>query len=209
MEDEDDLIPLSALQHWLVCPRQCGLIHLEAQWADNRLTAEGNALHATVDQAATEARDGVRRVTGLPLKSSRLGLVGRADVVEFRPGADGGETPFPIEHKRGREKADDRDTAQLCAQALCLEEMLGVTVPEGALFYATTRRRVRVAFTAALRQRVEQAATGIKAMLASGRTPAPVRVPACRGCSLTDLCLPDALARPSVEGYFARGLGES
>lgn len=208
MEDEDDLIPLSALQHWLVCPRQCGLIHLEGQWEDNRLTAEGNALHARVDQAGAESRDGVRRVTGLPLKCARLGLVGRADVVEFRRSAGGGEVPFPIEHKRGREKADDRDTAQLCAQALCLEEMLGAAVPEGALFYAATRRRVQVAFTPGLRRRVEDAADGIREMLASGRTPAPVAIPACRGCSLADLCLPNALARPSVNRYFARGLAE-
>lgn len=208
MEDEDELIPLSALQHWLVCPRQCALIHLEHQWSDNRLTAEGNLLHAKVDETGAESRDGLRRVTGLPLKSFRLGLVGRADVVEFHPGPDGTDIPFPIEHKRGREKPDDRDSAQLCAQAMCLEEMLGIAVPEGALFYNATRRRLRVAFTPALRQRVESATSGIKAMLASGRTPAPVLVPACRGCSLADLCLPKALAAPSVEGYFARGLAK-
>jgi CRISPR-associated exonuclease Cas4 len=206
MEDDDDLIQLSALQHWLVCPRQCALIHLEQLWADNRLTAEGNVLHQNVDQAGAESRHGVRRVTGLPLRSVRLGLSGRADVVEFRPSADGPEIPFPIEYKRGREKVDDRDKIQLCAQALCLEEALGVPVPEGALFYATTRRRQAVAFDAPLRSLVESAATGIRTMMKSGRTPPPVPIPACKGCSLSDLCLPTALAQSSVARYFEKGL---
>jgi CRISPR-associated exonuclease Cas4 len=209
MEDDDDLIQLSALQHWLVCPRQCALIHLEHQWQDNRLTAEGNVLHQAVDRTDAESRDGIRRVTGLPLRSARLGLSGRADVVEFRPGPDGTEIPFPVEHKRGREKPDDRDRVQLCAQAMCLEEALGVPVPEGALYYATTRRRQLVPFDDALRRRVEDAAAGIRAMLLSRRTPPPVTVPACKGCSLADLCLPLALSKPSVARYFARGLAES
>lgn len=204
MEDtDDDLVPLSALQHFLVCPRQCALIHLEQQWEDNRLTAEGNVMHAAVDKVQAEARDGVRRVTGLPLRSDRLRLVGRADVVEFH-----GDTPFPIEHKRGRDKDDDRDRVQLCAQALCLEEALGVAVPEGALFYGATRRRVSVAFDAPLRRRTEDAAEAVAAMLASGRTPPPLAVPACRGCSLKDLCLPDALAGRSVARYLGRRLAE-
>lgn len=209
MEDDDDLIQLSALQHWLVCPRQCALIHLEQLWQDNRLTAEGNILHQAVDQAGAESRPGVRRVTGLPLRSIRLGLSGRADVVEFRPGPDGTEIPFPVEHKRGREKPDDRDRVQLCAQALCLEEALGVPVPEGALYYATTRRRQLVQFDDALRRRVEEATAGIRAILISHRTPPPVAVPACKGCSLTDLCLPSVLSKPSVARYFTRGLAES
>lgn len=209
MEDDDDLIPLSALQHWLVCPRQCALIHLEQAWLDNELTAEGNVLHQSVDQAGGESRHAARRVTGLPLRSVRLGLSGRADVVEFRPAPDGGEVPYPIEHKRGREKRDDRDKVQLCAQALCLEEALGVPVPEGALFYAETRKRQVVAFDAALRRTVEDAAAAIRAMLASGRTPPPVLNPSCKRCSLADLCLPAALASPSVADYFAKGLGDA
>ncbi|MCR6630687.1 MAG: CRISPR-associated protein Cas4 [Magnetospirillum sp.] len=208
MEDDDDLIPLSALQHWLVCPRQCALIHLEQQWQDNRLTAEGNVLHQAVDQAGSESRHGVRRVTGLPLRSVRLGLSGRADVVEFRPDPDGGEVPYPIEHKRGREKPDDRDKVQLCAQAMCLEEALGVPVPEGSLFYAATRRRQLVGFDDGLRRRVKEAATAIRAMLESGRTPPPVVIAACKGCSLADLCLPANLSTASVARYFAKGLAE-
>lgn len=208
MEDDDDVIPLSALQHWLVCPRQCALIHLEQVWRDNELTAEGNVLHQAVDRPGGESRHGLRRVTGLPLRSRRLGLSGRADVVEFHPGAEGAEIPYPVEHKRGREKQDDRDKVQLCAQAMCLEEALGVAVPEGALFYAETRRRQIVAFDQSLRQRVEQAAAAIRAMMAERRTPPPQPNPSCKRCSLADLCLPQALARPSVAEYFARTLEE-
>ncbi|CAA7622823.1 CRISPR-associated protein Cas4 [Magnetospirillum sp. UT-4] len=208
MDDTDDsLIPLSALQHYLVCPRQCALIHLEQQWEDNRLTAEGNVMHAAVDKAGAVARDGVRRVTGLPLRSDRLRLSGRADVVEFHPGSDGGDTPFPIEHKRGREKEDDRDRAQLCAQGLCLEEMTGRAVPAGALFYGKTRRRLAVTFDEGLRRRTENAARAMAAMLDAGRTPPAVAIPACRGCSLKDLCLPDSLGKRSVSRYLRRQLG--
>lgn len=207
MEDDDDLIPLSAVQHWLVCPRQCALIHLEQSWEDNRLTAEGHVMHAAVDQLGAVARDGVRRVTGMPLRSDRLRLVGRADVVEFHPSPDG-DIPFPIEHKRGRDKDDDSDRVQLCAQALCLEEMLGVAVPQGALFYGKTRRRLVVAFDEALRCTTEDSAAAIAAMMASGRTPPPIPIPACRGCSLKELCLPDALAARSVADYLKRRLVE-
>ncbi|KAF0222504.1 MAG: putative RecB family [Rhodospirillaceae bacterium] len=204
MEDEDDdLIPLSAIQHYTVCPRQCALIHIERQWADNRLTAEGNVMHAVVDAQGAETRAELRRVTGLPLRCQRLRLVGRADVVEFR-----GDTPFPVEHKRGRPKDDERDRVQLCAQALCLEEMTGKAVPEGALYYGLTRRRQNVVFDSALRERTEAAIRGVAALLASGRTPPPVTVPACRGCSLRDLCLPDSLAHPSVAAYLAERLSE-
>jgi CRISPR-associated exonuclease Cas4 len=212
MTPDDDLVPLSALQHWLACPRQCALIHLEGQWEDNRLTAEGNVLHAAVDEHGAEARGGVRRVTGLLLHSRRLGLSGRADAVEFRPNPDGvGEIAFPVEHKRGRSKAGDWDRVQLCAQALCLEEMLGTAVPEGALFYAQTRRREVVALDADLRRRTEEAARGVAAMMRSGRTPPPPDrpLPACRGCSLADLCLPESgLGRP-VEPWLKRRLAES
>lgn len=203
--DDDDLIPLSALQHWLVCPRQCALIHLEQAWVENAATAEGRLLHEKVDQGGEEVRGNLRIVRGLPLRSARLGLSGKADTVEFR-----GTVPFPIEHKRGAPKGDDRDRVQLCAQALCLEEMLGVEVPAGALFYYRIRRREDVAFDAALRRRTTEAAQAVRAMIESGRTPPPVPVSACGGCSLKDICLPDALAARgprSVADYFAQGLG--
>lgn len=204
MEDDDDLIPLSALQHWLVCPRQCALIHLERVWIDNQATAEGNLLHARVDQGGAESRGNIRKAWALPLRSTRLGLTGKADLVEFHVAANGTETPYPVENKRGREKIDDRDRVQLCAQALCLEEMLGDPVPGGALYYYTSRKRVAVEFDAALRHRTEEAAHSVRAMFAAARTPLPVDCAACKGCSLADLCLHDALAHrhPSQEQYF-------
>ena len=147
MYAESELIPISALQHFVVCPRQCALIHLESVWIENERTAEG---HERVDRGGTEARGPVRRVYGVPLRSLRLGLAGKADVVEFHASQGGGpEQPFPIEHKRGRPKIGDEDRVQLCAQALCLEEMLGVLVPNGALFYGRTRRRSVASWIAA------------------------------------------------------------
>lgn len=207
MEDDDDLIPLSALQHWLVCPRQCALIHLEQVWLDNQATAEGNLLHARVDQGGGESRGALRRAWALPLRSTRLGLVGKADLVEFATGTDGAEIVFPVEHKRGKEKIDDRDRVQLCAQALCLEEMLDTAVPAGALFYYTSRKRVVIPFDTALRNRTEQAARAVRDMMSSARTPPPTPCPACRGCSLEALCLPVPLSgsQPTMADYFGGG----
>ncbi len=151
-EVEDALIPLSALQHYLFCPRQCALIHVEQLWAEDAATAEGQLLHAKADAARPETRPGVRVARGLAVRSLALGVTGRADVVEFRAaGADGRGQPFPVEYKRGRPKAHRADEVQLCAQAICLEEMFGLPVPEGALFYGETRRRHPVAFDGELR----------------------------------------------------------
>lgn len=165
-------------------------------------------LHARVDAGGGETRGLVRSAWALPLRSSRLGLSGKADLIEFHRDPGGTEQPYPVEHKRGKPKEDDRDRVQLCAQALCLEEMLGVEVPEGALFYYAVHRRTPVAFDPALRRRTEAAAAAVRALMASGRTPPPVEVPACKGCSLAHLCLPAAM-RPGrrVEDYFRRELG--
>lgn len=191
-----DPLPLSALQHWAYCPRQCGLIHLEQAFDDNLHTLRGQALHAQVDQPGMELRRGLRVERALPLWSDRLGLVGKADVVEFEP--DG--TPYPVEYKHGsRHKAADIaacDDLQLAAQALCLQEMTGRDVPAGALYYAASRRRRVVPIDAALRQRAEDAAQAVRAMLAGGRLPPPTPdTRRCRGCSLHDRCQPEALAR--------------
>lgn len=138
MFSEDDLLMLSALQHLSFCPRQCALIHIEQIWAENVFTAEGRVMHERAhDEDRRETRAGVRVERGMPLRSLKLGLIGKADVVEFHSGLGGkGWTPFPVEYKRGKPKVDDCDKVQLCAQALCLEEMLGVAVPAGALFTA-------------------------------------------------------------------------
>lgn len=197
---DPESIPISALQHWRVCPRQCALIHIAEVWEENRLTAEGRLMHERVHEAGDETRNGVRTVRGLQLVSKRLGLVGQADAVEFRPGTP----PFPVEYKRGRPKADNADALQLCAQALCLEEMMGVDIPAGALFYGATRRRQDVAFTPALRAEVETAVAAIRALLAAGQIPPPAPTPRCRGCSLAAHCK----TYPPVADYLRDALAE-
>lgn len=193
---EDDLLPISALQHLLFCERQCALIHIERLWEENRYTAEGRVLHERADTGGRESRGGVRLAFGLPIRSLRLGLSGKADVVEFhREEREGVSTlwrPFPVEYKRGKPKKELWDKAQPCAQALCLEEMLGVEVPRGALFYGKTRRRVDVAFDAALRLKTEETAARLHALIGSGLTPAAVYDEKCEACSLIAVCLPKA-----------------
>ena len=205
--DDADLLPLSALQHWAYCPRQCGLIHLEQAFDDNLHTQRGNAVHAQVDRPGFELRRGLRVERALPLFSDRLGLVGKADTVEFEP--DG--TPYPVEDKHGsRHKAADIaacDDLQLAAQALCLQEMTGRHVPEGALFYASSQRRRVVPIDAALLQRVTETAARVRAMLEAGRLPPPTAdARRCHGCSLRDRCQPEALARLASGGSGDTGL---
>lgn len=207
--DEDDLLPLSALQHLLFCERQCALIHIERLWAENRLTVEGHHLHERADAGRGETRGDLRVARALPLRSLRLGLTGKADVVEFH-GQLGAERVVPVEYKRGRPKENRSDEVQLCAQALCLEEMLGVVVPAGALFYGTTRRRTEVPFDAELRATTEEAAARLHALVSSGTTPRAVREPKCESCSLLELCLPAPANRSrSAAGYLERGLALS
>lgn len=191
-------IPLSALQHAVYCLRQAALIHVERLWEENRFTAEGRVLHARVDEQGQRYSRGVRRVSALPLACRRLGLAGVADLVEFHKTVDG-ETPYPVEYKRGKAKLHRADEAQLCAQALCLEEMTGRAVPEGALFYAQTRRRVVVPFDKELRRLTEEAALALREVIASGLTPAAVYDRRkCDACSLFDLC------RPKISGRSAK-----
>ncbi len=189
-----DPIPLSALQHWCYCPRQCALIHVEQVFEDNLYTQRGQALHKRVDDPGVEVRDGLRTERALPLFSDRLGLVGKADVVEFLP--DG--TPYPVEYKYGsRHKRVDIaacDDIQLAAQAICLEEMTGRPVPEAALFYATSRRRREVLVTPALRHAVEVALSEVRAMLLIGTLPPPRNDDRCHACSLRDACQSEVIA---------------
>lgn len=212
---EDELIPISALQHLAFCERQCALIHVEQLWSENRLTAEGRILHDRVHEAGVESRRDLRVVRGLRLRSLRLGLTGVADVVEFHanpdgavvPGLRGKWTPFPVEYKRGRPKADGCDDVQLCAQALCLEEMLNAVIAEGAFFYGQPRRRHPVAFDTALRMRTEELATRAHELIASGITP-PVRYEKkCDACSLFDLCKPKTVgSSKSARRYLGQML---
>jgi CRISPR-associated exonuclease Cas4 len=196
-ERDPEPIPLSALQHAVYCLRQAALIHLERLWAENRQTAEGRVLHLAADEPGRRKVRGVRRVNALPLACRRLGIAGVADLVEFHPGPDG-ETAFPIEIKRGKPKAHRADEVQLCAQALCLEEMTGRPVPEGALFYAEPRRRQPVAFHPELRTLTEATIASLAEIFATGRTPpATYRASLCRACSLIELCRPKATGRPA------------
>ncbi|WP_417210314.1 CRISPR-associated protein Cas4 [Antarctobacter sp.] len=189
-------IPISAVQHAVYCLRQAALIHLEQLWEDNRFTAEGDVLHAVTDKGGRRSGRGVRRVSSLPLSSARLNLTGTADLVEFTT-TDDAERAFPVEYKRGKPKLHRADEVQLCAQALCLEEMTGQPVPEGALFYAQTKRRVTVPFDTDLRSLTETTVDDLSRVLNSGITPPPTPHRArCRACSLLELCRPDTVARP-------------
>ncbi len=196
MATEPEPVPLSALQHWHYCPRQCGLIHLEQVFDENVHTLRGQAVHAKVDKPGVETAKGLRVARALPVWHDVLGLVGKADVVEFS--ANG--APYPVEYKHGsRHKAADIaacDDIQLAAQAMCLESMTGHAVTEGAIYYATSKRRRVVPITAQLRVQVEETAQAIRQMFASGALP-PVLGPEqaakrCKACSLIERCQPQA-----------------
>jgi len=210
MYTEDDLIQLSALQHYVFCPRQCALIHVEQVWSENRFTAEGRIMHERVHEEGRESRGDVRIEHGVPLRSLRLGLSGTADVVEFHRHPDGSWKPFPVEYKRGKPKPDDCDRVQLCAQALCLEEMLKVEIPSGAIFYGKTRHRHDVVFDEALRKETEETAEQVHKLIESGVTPRPVYQSKCDSCSLFESCLPKTIEKTrSVQKYLLRETGKS
>ncbi|MBW1727522.1 MAG: CRISPR-associated protein Cas4 [Deltaproteobacteria bacterium] len=213
---EDELIPLSALQHLLFCERQCALIHVEQVWVENLFTAEGRIMHERVDMGNRESRGNIRIEYGMPLRSLRLGLTGKADVVEFHllneESSSGSKSkgkwkPFPVEYKRGRPKKDNCDKVQLCAQALCLEEMLNTEISEGAFFYGKTRRRQDVAFDRALRLETEKAAKRAHELIKAGETPKPVYSKKCDSCSFVGLCLPKTIEKSrSVNRYLKNAI---
>jgi CRISPR-associated exonuclease Cas4 len=206
---EDDLIQLSALQHFVFCERQCALIHIEQIWSENLFTAEGKIMHEKADSNKFESRGNVRIDYSVPLRSLRLGLSGKADVVEFHKMEDGTWLPFPVEYKRGKPKADDCDRVQLCAQAVCLEEMLKVEIPEGALFYGQTRRREDVVFDERLRTATEDISRRVHELIASGLTPKAEYSKKCESCSLRDLCLPKTCGKSkAVSKYLLTAMEE-
>ncbi len=213
----DDLLPLSGIQHFLFCRRQWALIHIEQQWKENALTAEGRIMHKRADAPFfTETRNGVITARSVPVASYRLGLSGVCDVVEFLPSPpaplpastalplrsarmgegvrlpnrDGFYLPTPIEYKRGKEKHDHSDETQLCAQAMCLEEMLSTRIPRGYLYYGETRHRVEVEFTSELRTLVQDMSAEMHNYFSRGYTPKVKTHKGCRSCSLADICLP-------------------
>lgn len=186
---EDQLLPISALQHLLFCERQCALIHIEQVWSENVFTAEGNVLHERAHEGPDESRPGIRITRGLPVRSFQLGLNGQCDVVEFHAGEGSGQV-LPVEYKRGKPKSHRADEVQLCAQGLCLEEMLGVQVERGALYYGERRHRTEIPFDEPLRTLTCDTAARLHAMIASRVTPPAQKEKKCESCSLVEICMP-------------------
>ena len=209
MYSEDDLIQLSALQHYDFCSRQCALINIEQVWSENLLTAEGRIMHEHVHEEGDESRGDVRIERGVALRSLNLGLIGKADVIEYHRSDDGSWQAYPVEYKRGKPKPDDSDKVQLCAQAICLEEMLNVQIPAGALFYGKTRRRLDVDFDEVLRRETQDVAQKTHELIELGQTPKPVYAKRCESCSLLAECMPKTIQKKrSVESYLKRILDE-
>lgn len=212
---ERELVAVSALNQYAYCPRRCALIFIEQLWSENLFTAEGRIMHEKADSNKFESRGDVRIDYSVPLRSLRLGLIGKADVVEFHKQDDGTWMPFPVEYKRGKPKSDDCDKVQLCAQAICLEEMLRGNIPAGAIFYGKTRRRMDVVFDETLRTETEDTARKVHELIDSGLTPKAEYSKKCKQCSLLELCLPKASAKASnylmkaVEKELDSASGES
>ncbi len=219
--EEDELLAISALQHLLFCERRAALLYLEGLWDDNVFTVEGTLLHRRANEPGTEVRGDLRIVRGLPLCSLRLGLSGRADVVEFRrvpegtggipiAGAPGRWQPVPVEYKRGVLRKEEGYEVQLCAQAFCLEEMLGTQVLHGAIYYGKSRRRIDIALTEPLRRKTESAVMRLHELLNGKATPLAVQGPKCQKCSLVDLCLPEITdGKADVKSYLEKAVVEA
>ncbi|MCR5382814.1 MAG: CRISPR-associated protein Cas4 [Lentisphaeria bacterium] len=223
---DDDFVTISALQHYLFCRRQCALIHLENAWEENKYTAEGRILHEHVDAGGSETRKTLHMAKSVRLFSRKLGITGIADIVEFHlvelknsndgsmqaipiKGLAGLWKPFPVEYKRGKPKKHRADEVQLCAQAICLEEMLNVNIPSGALFYGETRHRNDVSFDDDLRTLTQITAHEVHNLLISGMTPEPTFGKWCATCSLGDICAPKQLSScRSVRSWFDHQLDE-
>jgi len=213
MYAENDLLPISALQHLLFCPRQCALIHIEGLWRENYFTAQGRTLHEKAHSVRTETRPGLCIVRGLRLSSRSLGLSGQADVVEFHqsksgcklPGRRGRWQPLPVEYKRGRAKPDNCDRVQLCAQAICLEEMLRVQVPVGQIYYGMPKRREQVQLTSEIRNQTRSAAEQLHQLCNGRQTPKAEYGKKCKNCSLYTICMPKITShKKSIEHYLSR-----
>jgi CRISPR-associated exonuclease Cas4 len=199
--DDSELVQLSALEHWSYCPRQCALSHQEQTFDENIYTLQGRMLHESVDEGGGQWEAGVRIERGVPLWSKRLGLVGKADVVEFH-----NEVPYPVEYKRGPKRRWGHDDLQLCAQAMCLEEMTGCAVLRGAVFHHRSRRRGEVVFDESLRRSVEKAVVGVRDLLRQPKLPRAVDDARCRNCSLAESCLPSVVGETRRLARIGRDL---
>ncbi|KFI99085.1 CRISPR-associated protein Cas4 [Bifidobacterium stellenboschense] len=208
---EDDWLALSGLQHFAFCRRQWALIHIEQQWQDNYLTTAGSLEHERAhDYGESETRGDLLIMRDLRVFSRRLGITGACDVVEFRKSPDGVPlhgrngtwSPYPVEYKHGRPKQQDADRLQLCAEAMCLEEMLACTIPEGALFYQQTKHRERVCFDSSLRERIVAMTHEMHDLINRGHTPKVRPSKSCRACSLRDVCLPNLVKTQSARQFI-------
>ena len=216
MYAEDELLPLSGLQHFAFCRRQWALIHIEQVWQENLLTIEGRILHEKVHASDSEKRGDLIITRSLPVSSATLGIRGVCDVVELHRDPDGVEIqgrpgrylPFPVEYKRGRPKQGDADVLQLCAQAMCLEEMLACRIPQGALFYGEMRHRLPVHFDDLLRSQVHSLLEEMHSYYRRGYTPKVKPTKSCRSCSIADLCLPKLGKNRSAADYVRSLLQE-
>lgn len=213
MYDEGELLPISSLQHLAFCERQWALIHLEQEWRENVLTVEGRQLHEYVHEQGSGSRDGIRSVRGLRLRSLKFGLYGVADLVEFHPDASGASvpglrgthTPYPVEYKRGRKRFDRADEIQLCAQAVCLEEMLSTNIGEGAIFYGQPRKRTQVFLSEEIRGELRSLCSRAHFLLEQRGSPGAVTGKHCGSCSLAECCMPEILSGDRSVRYV-RGL---
>lgn len=194
---------VSALEHYSYCPRQCALIHIEHVWDENVYTMRGRDVHERVDEASSHVEAGVRVERALPIWSKRLNLVGKADAVEFYDG-----TPYPVEYKSGRHRRGHSEALQLCAQAVCLEEMLNVKIDKGALYWHGSRERKEIALTDALKAQVSEIAEGVHKMIAQNRIPPPVNDERCRDCSLREACMPTVAGNTDKNKIVTRELFE-
>ncbi len=210
MHTQDTLLPLSALQHLLFCERQCALIHIEQVWADNFFTSAGELFHNRVDQISRKKRGDKIQEFGLPIRSLKYGLIGKADSVEFYRNKQGKlNAIIPVEYKRGKKKKEDWDRIQLCAQALCLEEMLNFTIEKGFLFYGKDRRREEVKLNTELREKTASLCIKLHALIQSGKTPKAVISSKCKSCSLEPFCKPKSAGRgKSVNRYISQMIKE-
>lgn len=206
LSNDKRLISLSALQHYAFCPRQCALIHNEQAWAENFLTAQGRALHERVDSGEPEVRKGVRFERTVHVSAEKLGISGILDLVERNLKTD---ELKPVEYKRGKPKPEPMDEIQLCAQALCLEEMTGQRINEGALWYMQTSHRLPITFSPELRAKTFAIIDQVRSLLNSGKTPAPEYGKRCKACSLVDICQPKLMERDKSVRYVKMLFGEN
>lgn len=217
---EDDMLMLSGIQHFAFCPRQWALIHIEQQWSENLLTMEGQIMHQHVDDPFYRQKMGTHIcLRAVSLASKNLGMYGVSDIVELHPSESLEDTishpsypgrwiPFPVEYKHGKLKNDDVDVVQLVAQAMCLEEVYGIRIHQGSIYYGKTRRRLDVDITDDLRDTVKTYAESMHEMFRLGKTPSAVKKPYCTSCSLKDICMPDSAYRESATNYLKTNLYE-